>query len=102
MRKRNRLVHRGDLKIIVPDHARRRAAQRGLSLTGRIARGMLALQARSDVGNQEPLALLSEEGQKVIFEFRRQKSRAVVATVLGREQQPKPGTRLFALSALEA
>ena len=53
------------------------------------------------MGNQEPPALLSEDGQKVVFEFRRQKSQVVVAIVLDREQQPKAGMRLFALAALE-
>ena len=88
------------LRIIVPDHARRRSLQRGLPVTGRIAAGIRVLQTRKDVGNKEPLALLSEDGRKLVFEFRRRKSRAVVATVLGPGQRPKPGTRRFALAGL--
>jgi len=95
-------IRNGSLRIIVPDHARLRTQQRGLALTERVIAGMEALRRRADVGNREPLALLSDEGQRLVFEFRRDKSRAVVATVLGPEQQPQSGTRQFALDALVA
>ena len=96
MRQTNRAGRRQGISAAVPH----RSIQRGLPVTERIAAGIRALQARKDVGNRETLALLSEDGRKLFFEFRRQKSRAVVATVLGPGQRPKPGTRRFVLAGL--
>jgi len=94
------LINHGDLKIVVPDHARRRSRQRRLPLTRRVIAGIAALRKRPDVGTREPLALLSEDGRMVVFEFRRRKRRAVVATVLGRGQWPDEETRIYPLAAL--
>ena len=93
-------INRGDLKIVIPDHARRRLFQRGLPLTEQLIAGICALRGRADVGAKEPLALLSPDGGKLVIEFRRGKRRAVVATVLDREQRLQAGTRSFPLTAL--
>ncbi len=73
------IYRQGDLRIIVPDHARQRARERGdiRPLFPAIA----ALQAWDDIPVHQPVALKGEQAT-VIFEFRQGKRRAVVATVL--------------------
>lgn len=93
-----------DLRIIIPEHARLRGRQRGFPLDQgartleRVVRAIQALRARDDIGAKTPLALLSEDGQKVVFEFRRRGTRAVVATVLGPHQRLEEGTLIFPLA----
>ena len=78
-RNRPTIYLQGDLRIIVPGHARQREQERGeiQNLFPAIA----ALGTRGDIPVRQPVALKGDQAT-VIFEFQARKTRAVVATVL--------------------
>ena len=73
------IYHQGDLRIIVPDHARQRTRERGEIQA--FLPAIAALKAWDDIPVRQPVALKGEQ-VTVVFEFRNRKTRVAVATVL--------------------